>query len=108
MPFLAIQVSVSSFCDSFNAAATVCSLYTHSDHGVSSAYWLFLPFASYIDERVLFVFGICLLHLELEGSKRIHLCFCFASIPSFLKFLCAFPTFSLLFPSQLLYIPDLI
>lgn len=45
-----------------------------------------LPFAFYSDERVLFVFGICFLHLELEGSIR----------DSSLLLLCAFSKSSFL------------
>jgi hypothetical protein len=45
-----------------------------------------LPFAFYSDERVLFVFGICFLHLELEGSMR----------DSSLLLLCVYSKFSLL------------
>lgn len=66
-----------------------------------------LPFAFYSDERVLFVFGICFLHLELEGSMRDSslLLLCVYSKSSFSASLfCVFA--SLL--SQLLYIPDLI
>lgn len=45
-------------------------LQAYRKYGVSFAYWLFYPFAFYSDERVLFVFEICFLHLELEGSMR--------------------------------------
>lgn len=64
-----------------------------------------LPFASYSDERVLFVFGICLLHLELEASMRDSslLLLCVDSN----SFLLCLATFSLPL-GQLLYIPDLI
>lgn len=47
-----------------------------------------LPFAFYSDERVLFVFfGICFLHLELEGSMRDSslLLLCVYSKSSFLR-----------------------
>jgi hypothetical protein len=80
--------------------------YTGTENTVSSLHIGHSTLAFYSDERVLFVFGICFLHLELEGSMRDSslLLLCVYSKSSFSSSLfCVFASLG-----QLLYIPDLI
>lgn len=79
--------------------------YTRTDITVSPLHIGRSTLAFYSDERVLFVFEICSLHLELERSMRDSslMLLCVYSKSSILCLFCVFASLG-----QLLYIPDLI